>query len=126
MMPADRVAEALGWLSVALGFAEVLAPRLLSRMLGATRPTLVRGYGIRELAAGMGLLSGRRTAFWLWARVIGDALDLAALAPALRRGNARRGWAMTALGSVAFVTLLDLYCAQIFSDSRAPDDDWRV
>lgn len=124
MMPADRVADALGWLSLALGLAEVLAPRVLSRSLGAARPTLVRSYGVRELAAGIGILTGKRTGFWLWARVIGDALDLASLARTLGRDNPRRATAMVAFGSVVLVTLLDLYCAQIYSEP-ADEHAWR-
>lgn len=124
MMPVDRVADALGWLSLVLGLAEVLAPRLVTRALGATKPTLVRSYGVREIAAGMGLLAGRRPRFWLWARVIGDGLDLASLAGTLGRDNPRRRTAAAALGSVVFVTLLDIYCAQIYGEA-AEDHAWR-
>lgn len=124
MLPADRVVGALGWLSLALGFAEVVAPRAVTRAVGASRPTLVRSYGVREIAAGMGLLTGRRTGFWLWARVIGDVLDLASLARMLGRDNPRRATATIAFASVALVTLLDLYCAQIESDG-IDDHAWR-
>jgi hypothetical protein len=124
MMPVDRVTDALGWFSVSLGLAEVLAPRLLTRALGATNPTLMRSYGVREIAAGMGLLAGRRPRFWLWARVIGDALDIASLLGTLRRGNPHRRMAVSALGSVVFVTLLDIYCAQIYGEA-AEDHAWR-
>jgi hypothetical protein len=124
MMPVDRVTEALGWFSLVLGLAEVLAPRLVTRALGATKPTLVRSYGVREIAAGMGLLAGHRPRFWLWARVIGDALDLMSLARTLGRGNAHRRTAAAALGSVVFVTLLDIYCAQVYGEA-AEDHAWR-
>jgi hypothetical protein len=124
LMPVGRVTDALGWFSVALGLAEVLAPRVLSRALGAGKPTLVRGYGVREIAAGMGLLAGRRPRFWLWARVIGDAFDIASLLGTLGRANPHRRTAMTALGSVVFVTLLDIYCAQIHGEAT-DDHAWR-
>jgi hypothetical protein len=124
LMPVDRVTDALGWLSLGLGLAEVLAPRLLTQALGGSNPTLVRSYGVREIAAGMGLLAGRRPRFWLWARVIGDAFDIASLLGTLRRANPHRRTAMTALGSVVFVTLLDIYCAQIYGEA-AEDHAWR-
>jgi hypothetical protein len=124
MMPVDRVAEALGWLSLVLGLGEVLAPRLVARALGATKPTLVRSCGVREIVAGMGILAGHRPRFWLWARVIGDALDLASLAGTLRARNPHRRTATAALGSVVFVTLLDIYCAQIYGEA-AEDHAWR-
>jgi hypothetical protein len=124
MMPVDRVAGALGWFSLVLGLAEVFAPRRLAGVIGTGRPQVVRSYGLRELVAGIGILSGRGTRFWLWGRVVGDALDIATLACALRRDNPRRGAAMTALGSVVFVTLLDIYCAQVYGESPE-DHSWR-
>ena len=41
------------------------------------RGNLIRSYGVREIAAGAGMLAPRpRPAFWVWARVAGDALRL--------------------------------------------------
>lgn len=124
MMPTHRVAEGLGWLSVVVGLAEILAPRSLARLIGAGRATFVRSCGIREIVAGMGILAGRRTGFWLWARVAGDVLDLATLARMLGRDNPRRGAATAAFGSVLFVTLLDVYCAQMHREA-SDEHAWR-
>ena len=107
----DRSAKALGWFSLALGAAELLAPRLVANRLGLRgRNTLMQLYGLREVGAGLGLLSGRRRSAWLWARVAGDALDLATLAAA-RPG---RGRAM-GLAAVAGVTVLDIVSASAAS-----------
>ena len=51
-----RLANGLGWFSIGLGLAELAAPRQVARLVGArdednTR-TVLRAYGIRELAAG--------------------------------------------------------------------------
>lgn len=110
---ARRLAKALGWFSIGLGVSEVLAPRALGRSLGmAHRAGLLRGYGLRELATGIAILSTGGRARWLWARVIGDALDLVTLAPALRRrNNARRLGAGIATGMVAGIAALDAYSA---------------
>jgi hypothetical protein len=111
----DRAASGLGLASIALGLAESMAPRAVARTLGSARPTIIRSFGLRELAAGIGLLVGRNRPFWLWTRVLGDALDLVALIRVMSRGSPRRPAAVTAIAAVAVVTLLDLYCAQALS-----------
>jgi hypothetical protein len=106
-----RIARGLGWFSLALGAAELVAPNRVARLLGVRqRNGLIRGYGLREIAAGVGLLSSARKAPWLWTRVAGDALDLGTLAAAKRR--ARRPLAVgAALAGVAAVTAIDLAAA---------------
>jgi len=85
-MDAQQMARGLGWFSLALGAVEVLAPGQVSRFVGARKGEnngLVRAYGARELIAGAGLLSQPASAAtWMWARVAGDVLDLAAVARA--------------------------------------------
>jgi hypothetical protein len=106
-MDRRRLARGLGWLSLALGAAEIAMPGRITRMLGVReRDGLVRSFGVREIAAGLGLLGAVRPAPWLWARVAGDALDLGALAAARRR-SARPSAARAALAGVAAVTALD-------------------
>src|SRR3954452_14930596 len=79
-----RRASGLGWLSIGLGAGEVFAPAAVATLIGARDQSrtrrLLRAFGARELACGIGILTGRRTAGWLWARVAGDTLDLAYLA----------------------------------------------
>ena len=108
---ADQLAQALGWFSVGLGLAELLAPRAMSQTIGMEdeRPTLLRAYGARELAAGIGILGARRSpSGWLWARVVGDAMDLATLASAALSPRNRRGRIALAAAAVAGVTALDV------------------
>jgi uncharacterized membrane protein len=108
----ERLARALGWLSIGLGLAEVAAPRRIARLIGAPEhPTLLRAFGLRELASGIGILSQRRPRGAMWSRVAGDALDLSALGAAFgsRRADTRRLAAATA--AVAGVTALDAYTA---------------
>jgi hypothetical protein len=40
---------------------------------------LILGYGIPEIAAGIGLLTAQKTSPWFLARTAGDALDAATL-----------------------------------------------
>lgn len=84
-------------------------PGRLERFLGGSHKLVWRAFGAREIAAGIGILAGRRLAPWIWARVGGDLLDLAALGMAIARGRRRN--ALIATGTVAGVTALDVWCA---------------
>jgi hypothetical protein len=106
------IARGLGWFSVGLGLIELSAPSRLGSFLGLERQkTLLQAHGVRELLAGLGLLFAATPSTWLWARVAGDALDLATLAPGLRESNRQRMVAASAAAAVAAITLLDIYCA---------------
>lgn len=122
LMPPDTartVAEGLGWFSIGLGLFELLAPRQLTRTLGLRgSEALVQFYGLREIAAGIGILSSKDPTPWLWGRVGGDALDVATLASGLPEHNPRRGNVGLALAAVAGVTLLDVLAAQSLSADR--------
>src|SRR3954447_21563425 len=55
---ADRLARALGWLSIGLGVVELVAPGRLARSLGLEgKEGLIRAYGARELASAVPTLS---------------------------------------------------------------------
>ncbi len=112
LQPSDRLARALGWFSLALGAAEVLAPGRVARWLGLEgKEGLVRAYGVREVMAGVPTLSVDKQA-GLASRVAGDVIDIATLLPALRASNPRRGNAALALTAVAAVTVLDCLALQ--------------
>src|SRR4051794_266794 len=114
----QRTAHRLGWFSVGLGLAEVLAPRALGRAIGVgygpRKGSTFRAFGLREIAAGLGILSRRRPAAWMWARFAGDLIDLASLSVALgRRGRGRdRARIAGAIGAVLGVTVLDYLTAR--------------
>jgi hypothetical protein len=107
---AYRTARGLGWFSIALGLAEVLMPHTLARNLGLRSAALVRLYGVREIATGVGLLLARDPAPWTAARVGGDLLDAATLLPAVGPDNPRRGAAIGAMATVAAVAAVDAAC----------------
>ena len=56
----EKVATGLGWFSIGLGLAELLAPRQLSHFIGmedgGRKTTVLRTYGLREISAGVGIL----------------------------------------------------------------------
>ncbi|WP_201860621.1 cyclase dehydrase [Microvirga soli] len=112
----DTLARGLGIFSIALGIAEVVAPRALARALGMKgQEGLIAGYGVREIATGIGILASKDPTPWIWGRVAGDGLDLATLATALEGRNPKKGNVGIAMAAVAGVTALDVYCAQTLS-----------
>lgn len=131
----SQLVSALGWFSLALGVAELVAPRSINRTMGLkAHDGLVRSYGAREIVTGLGLLTQRNATPWIWGRVAGDALDLFSLLYGLsapQRGLVRRsrsmGWA--ALAAVGAVTLLDLFAARRSGGGLLPnfssDDEGR-
>lgn len=121
MLPSRRLARGLGWFSIGLGLAEVLAPRLMARATGLQgREELVHAYGWREIATGVGLLLAKDPTPWLWGRVAGDALDLGALgARAVGGDDVQRPRAVTAMVAVAGVAALDVACATAVPKAQA-------
>jgi uncharacterized membrane protein len=101
--------HSLGWLSLGLGAAAFGTPRLVSHVMGVEeRPVLLRLLGLREIASGIGILSGRHTGGVL-SRVAGDIMDLSLLGTALRANHgSRRMRVAAATAVVAGVTALDL------------------
>jgi uncharacterized membrane protein len=106
-----RLRQGLGWLSVGIGTAEIVAARRLSKWMGTRRFGVMRLLGVRELATGAALLARRRRpARFAWARVAGDVMDLGllgALYAASRRPRQRARVAGTA-AAIAGITALDL------------------
>lgn len=94
------ISRGLGWFSLALGAAELLGSRRITRALGVEGGEgVVKAFGAREMVAGAGLLQAPAHATRMWGRVAGDALDLGALALVARKSGKRRALA----GAVAFV-----------------------
>jgi len=107
----DAVTNFLGWFSIGLGLAEVFAPRQVARFIGLNEDahtTLLRAYGVRELAAGFGILTRPKPTYWMWNRVIGDAIDLASLGRAMQGEDNDRSRLTAAAVAVIGVTALDV------------------
>jgi uncharacterized membrane protein len=120
----DRTYQALGWLSIGLGLAELVAPRHVARWIGVDEGDgqlrLLMAMGARELTCGVGLLSQSRPERWAWARTAGDVLDMALLGSAVQSGRADRSRALRALAAVLGVTALDAGIASALTrDARA-------
>jgi hypothetical protein len=112
LTPPDRVARGLGWFSLALGAAELIAPGRLAKALGLEgKETLLRAYGGREIGAGIWALSDT-PAPAIWARVAGDVVDLGTLVAGLKGSDeTQKRNNFIALAAVAGVTLVDFVTA---------------
>lgn len=114
----DRLAKALGWFSIGLGLAQILAPRTVSRAIGTTdHPGLMRAVGMREITAGVGILSQKKPTGWLWSRVAGDAMDLAMLGIAAAAPRNQRSRVALATAAVAGIAALDLLAGMKHSEA---------
>ncbi len=106
-----RLARGLGWLSLGLGLAEIVAPRAVAKWIGvragSRHSKVIRAIGVREIVAGIGILTRPRPADWIWTRVGHDVTDLALLGSTLSGRRTRRRRIALATAAVAGVTLLD-------------------
>jgi len=127
---AEQLANGLGWFSIGLGVVEVLAPRKIAQLIGvsdqADRRTLVRFYGVREIAAGVGILSRQSPVGGMWGRVAGDLVDLATLGAIMGSKNANRTRTGVAAAAVLGVAALDLYCSQKLTQAQLGDGRIRM
>jgi uncharacterized membrane protein len=109
---AAKVANGLGWFSIGLGVAELVAPDSVARLVGVkptnTSRTLLRVAGARELAAGLGILSNNQPKGWVWSRVAGDMMDLSMLGSAMSNSDTDRSRLNAATVAVLGVTALDI------------------
>lgn len=124
---AHTVARGLGWFSIGLGLAESLMPHTMARAVGLQgKEKLVRAFGMREIATGVGLLMARDPEPWVWGRVVGDALDLGALTAGLRQDNPHRMETTVAMLAVAQVAAADYACAKALARHREQaENEWR-
>lgn len=120
---AERAARALGAASFAIAAVEAAAPDWLCEQMGLDdHAPLLRALAAREAAAGAGILAADDPTLGVWARVAGDAMDLALLGAAARTTRRPRGLAVVA-ALVGGITALDVWCAlrlRRASDDAAP------
>ena len=111
-MDYKKLSLGLGVFSLALGAAELFGSKKIANALDSDgHEGLVKGFGAREVVAGLGILMQPAVSTGIWNRVAGDAMDLAALGFAARDSPKNKAvW-----GALAFVvgaTLLDIVTAR--------------
>lgn len=112
----EWTARGMGLLSLGLGLPSVATPDTLVRIMGlrsdSTSRTALTAIGLRETLLGLGILSWPRFSGWMWARVAGDAMDLAALGWLLSQSTRRQRSQLAAVtaGTVG-ITAMDTWTA---------------
>ena len=62
----DKMARGLGYFSIAIGIAELVAPGAICRASGVRGlEPVVRGYGAREIATGVAILTSHDPEPWI-------------------------------------------------------------
>jgi uncharacterized membrane protein len=111
-----KLAEGMGWFSLALGATELAIPRLLSRAIGIEpgvgTSAVIRLMGAREIAAGIGVLMQPRRPMPLWVRVAGDVMDLGLLGLAMGRKRSSTPRLLAAVAAVGGAMALDIVAAR--------------
>jgi uncharacterized membrane protein len=113
----QQLARALGWVSLGIGFSELLLPRRLGNAIGVNAPPgLLRALGLREIASGVSILARQRPGPGaLQMRVAGDAIDLGLLAAAWLAPRSERARLASATAAVVGVTALDVLASRRLS-----------
>ncbi len=118
-MNTRRVAQALGWFSIGLGLAELVAPRRMARATGLNhKKGLMPLLGVREITSGIGILTNDKPAGWLWSRVAGDIMDLAVLGSGFSSRRSDKTRLAVATAMVAGVTAVDLLCGKELTQEK--------
>jgi uncharacterized membrane protein len=112
----ERIAAGLGWFSLGLGAAQLLAPGALNRLAGihddGAARLAQRLVGVREVGAFAAIMADRPTpALPLWSRVGGDLMDLGLLGRAWQRKRESAPRLALTIVNIAGVTGLDTYAA---------------
>ena len=112
-----KLAKPIGWFSLALGAAELLKAKEIAHAHGAPEgKNVVRGFGVREILAGIAVLARPRSAAPFLARAAGDLLDVGATGYAANRATGhKRKAALASLGAVAGFFVLGLLVARAVS-----------
>jgi hypothetical protein len=115
-----ELARGLGWFSLGLGALELAAAPQLTGLFGVEgKESTFRTLGAREVTHGVSILRNKKpTARSVWARVIGDIIDVAAFANSLRVPTAKRGRIAGAIAFVAVAGLADFVVAKALSSRR--------
>jgi hypothetical protein len=137
-MNAAQFSRSLGWFSISLGLAELIAPRRLAHAIGVSEnhDRLIRALGAREIASGLGLIALPKPTYFAWSRVAGDITDLSLLGAACSRVHSQplsvsrshdddRRRLTLAMAVVAAVTAVDFLTSVRLTQKPKTDPKWR-
>lgn len=117
-----KLASALGFFSLGLGLAEMIAPRSVGRLAGIDneRTATIRMLGLREIGHGLAILGSDKPTAGVLSRVGGDAVDLAYLGSAFTSEGTKKTRLAIATAAVLGAGALDIFCAKQLSTQ-----DWK-
>ena len=116
------VARAVGLASIAFGIIDSLYGDRFGKVIGADDKggPLFKAVGAREIATGIAAVATPTHPAPLWARFVGDLVDLGALgAVVAKRDNPKRKAAIATFALVAGVALGDFLAARYVQKARA-------
>ena len=117
----QQAAQCLGWVSIAIGLTEILAPKQLEKTMGVGNGQvtgILRVLGVREIMHGIDILAHRDPTPGVWSRVFGDVLDGVLLGAAATRTKNPEGLAAI-FAAVTPVVIADLIFAPRLSKDKA-------
>ena len=121
-MRSEQAARDLGWASIGIGLAEILAPKQLENVMGIEKDAqttgILRTLGVREIMHGVDLLSHRDPTSGVWGRVAGDVLDTALLGVVAMRTKRPASFALVA-GMVMAIGIADMVVATRLTAKRS-------
>lgn len=108
-----KLTQFLGWFSLGLGITEVIAPDSILNLVGVRAEEdgrlMTRMCGVREIMAGVGILSQQESPFWIWVRVAGDVMDASSLGLAMTKKHTDMTRLNLSMSAVAGIMALDIY-----------------
>lgn len=121
-----RLARRLGWAGIALGLVQLSAPGMLTKTMGVTDSRRARwtllACGLREVTTGVGVVASSRPNKWMWARIVGDLVDMALLGSASRSRRSSRDKIAWTFGLVTAVALMDVIALRRLGGGEATSD----
>ncbi len=119
--PRDKFAIGLGLFSIGLGAAAAVAPRQLAKLAGVKyRPDVFYAGAAREILVGIGILTQRRKAPWLWSAAAGGVMDLSLLGVAMTERGSDKERIQGAAGFVAVAAITAAACALQYGRKSGP------
>ena len=113
----DALARGLGYVSLALGLAEIFgAASMASSLRRKGSEGVIRAFGFREVANGVAILSSHDATPWVWGRLAGDMMDLAFLASGAN--EASQPTRASTPNAIALTVLLAATAADVVCASR--------
>jgi hypothetical protein len=122
-LAAGKLASGIALFSLGLGLAEALMPKTMTRAIGVdeNQSGVIRALGLREIGHGLSIMMAQKPTAQMWARVGGDAIDLAYLGSQAANKETDKTKLAIAAAAVMGATAMDVICAKMLTSQ-----DWTL